>query len=512
MDELAVLDLGRILERRGTLREIGRRAEWRHHVAQQRARHHFRIEVLAVANPQVDVMPYKVDRIILHPDLAAHFRLRGQEIRQPAIQPMHRHRGQGADHEAGAHFALEQAAGHFGQALDHLRAVGIDGETGIGQLQLVVAADEELLVEELFQQFHLLADRAWRDTELPRGLAEPAEPCTGLESLYGIERRKFRSQATSQAFSDRKTQCIEVSLPYTQRKARPKLIASDRLPTRSGTAMNDTALKDLGETLARYSDLPYERAWSMPRGFYTDPKILAVEAETLFLNEWVCVGREEEVAKPGDYFVFKIWNESVVVIRGRDAKLRAFSNVCRHRGALIARGSGNRNVLLCPYHHWSYDTLGRLAATPGIDPREDFDRANCRLPEFHCEAWHGFIFVSLADNPPALAPQLAGLEPLIAPYHMDEMKLHYLVDEIWPVNWKCLVENSWRAITSRRCTRRHCTRSIPAGSAATSRPARPISATMPASSPACRARRAATPISPMPKPPIASWPPCRRAW
>jgi phenylpropionate dioxygenase-like ring-hydroxylating dioxygenase large terminal subunit len=205
--------------------------------------------------------------------------------------------------------------------------------------------------------------------------------------------------------------------------------------------MNDTALKDLGETLARYNDLPYERAWSMPRGFYTDPKILALEAETLFLREWVCVGREEEVAKPGDYFAFKIWDESVVVICGKDAQLRAFSNVCRHRGALIARGSGNRHVLLCPYHHWSYDTLGRLAAAPGIDPRDDFDRASCRLPEFHCTVWHGFIFVSLADDPPALAPRLAGLEPLIAPYHMAEMKLHHLADEIWPVNWKCLVEN-----------------------------------------------------------------------
>ena len=87
--------------------------------------------------------------------------------------------------------------------------------------------------------------------------------------------------------------------------------------------MNDAAIRDLGATLARYNALPYERAWSMPRGFYTDPQVLALEAETLFLREWICVGRAEEVPKPGDYFVFKIWNESVVVIRGKDGAVRA---------------------------------------------------------------------------------------------------------------------------------------------------------------------------------------------
>jgi phenylpropionate dioxygenase-like ring-hydroxylating dioxygenase large terminal subunit len=205
--------------------------------------------------------------------------------------------------------------------------------------------------------------------------------------------------------------------------------------------MHDAAVRELGETLARYSGEPYERAWSMPRGFYTDPEILAVETERLFLDEWICVGRAEEVARPGDYFEFRICDESVVVVHGKDGAIRAFSNVCRHRGALVARGRGNRNVLLCPYHHWSYDTLGRLAAAPGIPPRADFDRAQCRLPEFACTQWHGFIFVSLAADPPPLAPRLAGLERLIAPYHMAEMKCRYLVDEVWPVNWKCLVEN-----------------------------------------------------------------------
>jgi phenylpropionate dioxygenase-like ring-hydroxylating dioxygenase large terminal subunit len=205
--------------------------------------------------------------------------------------------------------------------------------------------------------------------------------------------------------------------------------------------MNDATIGTLGETLARYNGEPYERAWSMPRGFYTDAEVLALEVDHLFLREWICVGRVEEVAEPGDFFVFRICDESIVVMCGQDRKVRAFSNVCRHRGALVASGKGHRKNLLCPYHNWTYDTLGRLVSAPEIGDRADFDRAKCRLPEFPCALWHGFIFVSLAADPQALAPRLAGLETLIAPYHMEQMTLRHLADEVWPVNWKCLVEN-----------------------------------------------------------------------
>jgi len=205
--------------------------------------------------------------------------------------------------------------------------------------------------------------------------------------------------------------------------------------------MNDDVVHALGETLGRFNGLPYERAWSMPRAFYIDPRLLEFEKEHLFLREWVCVGRLEEVSQPGDFITFKIGDEPIVIMRGKDDKVRAFSNVCRHRGALVASGRGNRKHLVCPYHNWIYDTLGRLVGAPGLEEREDFDRGNCRLPEFACTLWQGFVFVSLASDPPALAPRLAGLEALVAPYHMEQMALRHLDDEVWPVNWKCLVEN-----------------------------------------------------------------------
>jgi phenylpropionate dioxygenase-like ring-hydroxylating dioxygenase large terminal subunit len=205
--------------------------------------------------------------------------------------------------------------------------------------------------------------------------------------------------------------------------------------------MNDGVVHALGETLGRYNSLPYERAWSMPRAFYTDPRVLALEVEHLFLREWVCIGRVDEVSQPGDFIALQLCSEPIVVVCGKDGKVRAFSNVCRHRGTVLVTGRGNRRHLVCPYHNWTYDTFGRLVGAPGIEERDDFDRASCRLSEFACTLWHGFVFVSADSDPPALTPRLAGLEALIAPYHMEKMALRYLSEEVWEVNWKCLVEN-----------------------------------------------------------------------
>ena len=205
--------------------------------------------------------------------------------------------------------------------------------------------------------------------------------------------------------------------------------------------MGGDARSTLGEALARNSALPYERAWAMPRGFYTDPAVLEVEQQQLFRHEWVCVGRSEELSKPGDYFTARIGDEPLLFMHGQDGRIRAFSNVCRHRGALIAQGKGNRRALVCPYHAWTYDTLGRLIGTPGIPPREDFDRSKCALPEFACCDWLGFLFVSLAAEPAPLQPLLADLETRVRPYHLEQASLRYLAEEVWETNWKCFIEN-----------------------------------------------------------------------
>jgi phenylpropionate dioxygenase-like ring-hydroxylating dioxygenase large terminal subunit len=200
-------------------------------------------------------------------------------------------------------------------------------------------------------------------------------------------------------------------------------------------------MAELGAALARVADLPYDRAWSMPSGFYTDPAVLALERERIFRREWICIGRREEIAAPGDRLAVEIGGEPVVVLQDLEGRIRAFSNVCRHRGTLLVRGKGSGKRLVCPYHAWSYDLDGRLAAAPRLPARPDFDPALCRLPELAVAEWLGFVFVCLAAEPPPLAARLAGLEAMVRPYHLEQARLRYAAEEVWETNWKCVLEN-----------------------------------------------------------------------
>lgn len=205
--------------------------------------------------------------------------------------------------------------------------------------------------------------------------------------------------------------------------------------------MTKTLLRELGESLQQAGQRSYDAAWAMPSGFYLDPRVLALEEAELFGKEWFCVGHEQELAAPGDFFTFDAGDEPILMVRGPDGVVRALSNVCRHRGALLAEGRGSKTSFVCPYHSWTYDAAGRLVGAPKLARRSDFDRRACRLPAFACESWNGFLFVSLAEAPPPLAPRLEGLERLVAPYHLEQTQLRFLETESWAINWKCFIEN-----------------------------------------------------------------------
>lgn len=198
---------------------------------------------------------------------------------------------------------------------------------------------------------------------------------------------------------------------------------------------------ELSEALRQAELLGYDQAWAMPKSYYTDQALTKLEQDHLFAQEWICIGRVEEIPAPGDYMAFQLCEEPLVAVRGDDNVIRVMSNVCRHRGALLVEGRGSGKRLVCPYHHWSYDLEGKLAGAPRMDMHATFDKALCRLPQYAAEEWHGFLFACLADNPPALAPRLAALAGLVGNYHMGEMKLRYLANEVWHTNWKCLIEN-----------------------------------------------------------------------
>ncbi len=176
----------------------------------------------------------------------------------------------------------------------------------------------------------------------------------------------------------------------------------------------------------------------LPPEAYTSPELLRLEQDRVFGHGWIVVAHASEVARAGDYVTFDVAGHPVVVVRGRDDVLRAFSNVCPHRSALIARDCGHANFFTCPYHAWSYDLTGRLMGAPHMD-RDAL--GDIRLKELRLELWHGLVFVNLDSDAAPLAPALAGLERWITPQRVDAQKVILREDVRMACNWKVLIEN-----------------------------------------------------------------------
>lgn len=185
---------------------------------------------------------------------------------------------------------------------------------------------------------------------------------------------------------------------------------------------------------------PLDAARSLPSRFFTDPAIFDVERELIFARSWISVAREEDLTESGDYVAVDIAGEPVVVVRGRDEELRAFSNVCRHRNTVIVEGSGHVNALQCPYHLWTYGLDGHLVGAPRME-LSDTERDDLCLPSLGVECWQGWAFVNVDGTAAPLAPQVRGLEEICAPYELERMQRVGVVDCPGDWNWKISLEN-----------------------------------------------------------------------
>lgn len=184
-----------------------------------------------------------------------------------------------------------------------------------------------------------------------------------------------------------------------------------------------------------------EKAATLPAEVYTDPALFAGEKARVFGASWQLVGREEQVARPGDFFTARIADEEVLIVRGEDGTLRALSNVCRHRAGPVASGSGSCRVLKCGYHGWSYGLDGRLVGTPEFEGVENFRREDVRLPGFKVETWIGLVFANLNPNAPALAATLDELPLFFGERGLEGMRLAFRRDWTLDCNWKVYVDN-----------------------------------------------------------------------
>lgn len=194
---------------------------------------------------------------------------------------------------------------------------------------------------------------------------------------------------------------------------------------------------------------------ALPPHFYSSAAVFALETRHIFHGQWFCVGRAEQVPEKGDCLHVEVVGESVLVLRGRDGMLRAFYNVCRHRGSQLVRSlalpdaadSAAQNsgrvgaAVVCPYHAWSYNLDGTLRAAPFVQFDVSCPKDRFSLVPVALESWGGFIFLNLSESPPPFAGELEKVTRVLGRYPFAEMRRGAQIVYDVRANWKALMEN-----------------------------------------------------------------------
>jgi phenylpropionate dioxygenase-like ring-hydroxylating dioxygenase large terminal subunit len=198
------------------------------------------------------------------------------------------------------------------------------------------------------------------------------------------------------------------------------------------------------EKLRKAAAIDFERAHPIPAEVNHSLAFHALEQAAIFQQEWICVGRADEIPAVGDFLTHEIAAVPVLVVRQADGEVRAFVNACAHRFACLVpatRGSAKR--FTCRYHAWSYDCTGELLRAPHMQMQPDFDPAEHRLCALKVACWEGFVYVTLAQQPAKSLPEaLAPLrENVVGRYDMACYQTLLRETMEWDANWKNLIEN-----------------------------------------------------------------------
>ena len=181
---------------------------------------------------------------------------------------------------------------------------------------------------------------------------------------------------------------------------------------------------------------------TLDAAFYTSPEIFDADMEAIFSRHWIYVGVEPDVPEPGDVAVVDVGKASVLIVRDDDGAVRAFHNVCRHRGSrLVGEEKTTVGNLVCRYHSWTYDLTGALVHAPHMGA--DFDRSCKGLKPVHIRSLEGLLFICLAEEPPADFDEMARrMSPYLAPHRLRDTKIAFQSDLIELGNWKLTMENN----------------------------------------------------------------------
>ncbi|MDO9320053.1 MAG: glycine-betaine demethylase subunit GbcA [Pseudomonas sp.] len=183
-------------------------------------------------------------------------------------------------------------------------------------------------------------------------------------------------------------------------------------------------------------------SFSLPQPFYNDERLFQIDMQEIFHKEWLIAGMTCEIPAKGNYLTLQIGDNPIIVIRGAEGQVHAFHNVCRHRGSrLCVSDKGKVAKLVCPYHQWTYEIDGRLLFA-GTEMGADFNLADYSLKPVNVKVAGGYIFISLAEKPPAIDEFLATLAHYMEPYDMENTKVAVQTTFVEKANWKLVLENN----------------------------------------------------------------------
>jgi Rieske 2Fe-2S family protein len=196
-------------------------------------------------------------------------------------------------------------------------------------------------------------------------------------------------------------------------------------------------------TFVKRTDVELLGARTLPGRYFTSPDLFAEEMDKIFRERWVCVGREEQVARPGDYFVQEVAGESIIIVRDRGGNIRAYYNVCRHRGTRLCEEHQGQfsETIQCPYHAWTWTLEGKLIGAPSADTIENFNKSDWPLNTVHTAQWDGFIFINLSEDPEPFEQAYAPMLERVARFNMGGLKAGRRINYDLKCNWKLIVQN-----------------------------------------------------------------------
>ncbi len=183
-----------------------------------------------------------------------------------------------------------------------------------------------------------------------------------------------------------------------------------------------------------------KKKFPLEQPFYVNKEIFELDLETFFYNQWVFVGHASRIPNKGDYFLFSIGNESIIIIRENNENINCFFNVCRHRGSHIClEGEGRVRKLICPYHAWGYDLGGNLINAKMME--KNFNPKDWNLKKCYSQVFEGLVFINLSEKPSEFKNFIKPIKPFIELHGLGRAKI--ADRKIYPTkgNWKLALDN-----------------------------------------------------------------------